>query len=85
MTDCIPVSATEIISACNDNIPTWMDEIFVLKCLQDYMPNSRVVVHNFQVKTATAKGENYASDIFRIATVFSVGRTDEVDVSVISS
>lgn len=54
-----------------DNVPHWMDEIFVLKCLQSHLPDKKITVHGFEVKAATAKGDNYASYIYRVSVKFS--------------
>lgn len=48
-------------------VPLWLDEAFVMNCLQANQKESNFKVLRFDVKPALAKGENFLSTIFRVS------------------
>lgn len=50
--------------------PKWLDRILVQRSLQNYFSNNQLRIIQFKVKPATAKGENYASCIYRVNVVY---------------
>lgn len=52
-------------------IPKWLNDKFLQKYLKKYFHDNEPTVISFEAKSATAKGENYASCIYRVCVVFS--------------
>lgn len=65
--------------------PKWLDRILLEQSLQKCFDNNQLNIINFKVKPATAKGENYASVIYRVNVVYSdseeIAATSKVSVS----
>lgn len=59
--------------------PKWLDQPFVQNCLQNYFNNKQLNIINLKIKPATAKGENYASYIYRINVVYSDGERNNIN------
>lgn len=51
--------------------PIWLDACYVQKVLQKSQKDESIEVSSIAVKPATAKGDNYASDMHRVRVVFS--------------
>lgn len=49
----------------------WLDKPLLERCLRNYLNNNRLNIVDFKLKSATAKGENYASQIYRVSVVYS--------------
>lgn len=62
----------------------WLDCLFLQKCLQHIGDNKATInVVDFSVAPATKKGENFASDIFRVNVRFTQDKSNNInDVSV---
>lgn len=68
------------MTAAVEKVPEWLDDLFVHKCLQNYYPDNKIMVHSVDAGLATAKGENYASQIYRAVVVYSDKREKEENV-----
>lgn len=56
----------------NDSIiPHWLHQCFVEMHLRNYFKNENLKIVNFTVAPATAPGENYASDLYRVNVTFT--------------
>lgn len=55
----------------DDSVPKWLDKEFLEKHLRNYFGNKQITIVNFEVKPATAKGENYASYLYRVKLTYS--------------
>lgn len=53
------------------DVPNWLDREFLEKPLRTYFKNEQLKIVNFEVQPATAKGENYASCIYRVKVNFT--------------
>lgn len=53
------------------NAPKWLDEMFLQKCLQYAINDRQIDVIDFSVVPATKKGDNYASNLYRISIIFT--------------
>lgn len=51
--------------------PKWLNKCFVESHLQNYFNSENLKIVRFNVQPATAKGENYASDLYRVKITFS--------------
>lgn len=61
------------IDHSNENdisIPDWLTIDFVEKHLQNYFKNSEIKIKTWTIQSATAKGENFASHIYRVRIYF---------------
>lgn len=58
-------------------IPEWLNERFLIKHLQNNFPECKIFINNFQVKLATAKGDNFNSVIYRVNIEFTDEPNDE--------
>lgn len=47
-------------------VPNWLNAEFIEKHFQNFYRNSKINVSSFAVRSETAKGENYASLIYRV-------------------
>lgn len=47
-------------------VPHWLNSDFLEKHLQSFYNDKQINVVNYEVKPATAKGENYASYLYRV-------------------
>lgn len=54
--------------------PNWINKDFLEKHLQSSFSEKQINIINFEVKPATAKGENYASYLYRVR----INYTDEL-------
>ncbi|KAG4075458.1 hypothetical protein HA402_015111 [Bradysia odoriphaga] len=61
-------------------IPEWLNLNFLEKSIRKHSKNDFVVIQNFTIVPATAKGENFASVMFRINVKYHLG--DEIERSV---
>lgn len=61
-----------------DYIPPWLNNGFLQNYLQTFFENRAIQVIESDAKLATAKGDNYASCIFRVKLSFN---TNQVSVS----
>lgn len=68
----------EIAMAEENSVPKWLNESFLEKHLQNYYSNPKITVQNFRAKSATAKGENYTSIIYRVHTEFTEPSNEDV-------
>lgn len=61
-----------IISSPADDleVPNWLNAEFIEKHFRNFYRNSEIRVSSFAVRSATAKGENYASSIYRVFVEF---------------
>lgn len=52
----------------NYNVPEWLNEDLLLTVLKEYksIANGSIRINKFEVESATEKGENYASQMFRV-------------------
>lgn len=57
----------------NNNVsaPKWLSKCFVEKHLQNYFKSNNLKIVHFTTEPATAQGENYASDLYRVNVTFS--------------
>ncbi|XP_031633749.1 uncharacterized protein LOC116347328 [Contarinia nasturtii] len=55
----------------DDSIPNWINIDFLEKHLQNFFGDKPIAIVNFDVKPATAKGENYASYLYRVTVNYS--------------
>lgn len=55
----------------SSNEPKWLDEFFLQKCLQQKYSDEEVNIKSFSAEPATAKGENFLSDIIRVKATYS--------------
>lgn len=51
--------------------PKWLNEIFLQKCLQEKYWSEEISIKSFSAQPATAKGENFLSDIIRVKATYS--------------
>lgn len=51
--------------------PKWLNKCFVESHLRNYFNSKNLKIIRFNVQPATAKGENYASDLYRVNVTFS--------------
>lgn len=75
---------SEPLVADNAEIPDWLNAAFIEQHLRSYYENSELKVDKFLVRSATAKGENYASDIYRVKVTLINDDTDTKQVIVIN-
>lgn len=60
-------------------IPSWLNKEFLLKVLKTkFGDNLEVDVKDFSIDSATQKGDNYASEMFRIVMNYSLGSDGKV-------
>ncbi|XP_046431324.1 uncharacterized protein LOC124185047 isoform X2 [Neodiprion fabricii] len=57
--------------------PAWLDACYVQKVLRKAENDESIEVSDISVRPATAKGDNYMSDMYRIAVEFSRGQGDQ--------
>lgn len=74
-------SVSEPLVTDDLEIPLWLDVAFVEQHLRNYYGNSELRVRNFWVRSATAKGENYASSIYRVKVSLINSDTDAKQVN----
>lgn len=67
--------AIESSSEDDIEVPNWLNAEFLEKTLKNYYGNDEIKVIGFQVHSATAKGENFASSIYRTIVEFSNNST----------
>lgn len=65
------------------DLPKWLDQHFLLKHLQKYYSDSKLTIQRFSIKSATAKGENYASSIYRVTVQMSDGQKTNRNLNII--
>lgn len=65
-------------------LPKWLDDIFIQKCLQQKYSGQEVIVHNFTTSAATAKGENFLSDLIRVSVNYSNADTESKNAQTLS-
>lgn len=58
------------INADDGLAPDWLNSDFLEKHLQKYFDNTQIRIVSFELKPATAKGENYASTLYRVKISF---------------
>lgn len=59
-------------SECQDDFaPKWLSSEFVESHLQNRFNNKQLRIIGFDIKPATASGENYASCIYRVKVTFT--------------
>lgn len=54
-------------------IPKWLNELFLAKHLRSSFPDKKISIRCFEVKPATATGDNYNSVIYRVNVKFMDG------------
>lgn len=64
-------------------IPKWLDQHFLLKHLRKYYSDPKLAIQSFLVKSATAKGENYASSIYRVSVQMADGEKTNRNLNII--
>ncbi len=57
-------------------IPKWLDQNFLEKSIRKHSKKDFVSIQSFNIVPATAKGENFASTMFRVSVNYHFG--DEV-------
>lgn len=65
------------------DIPKWLDQNFLLKHLRKYFSDPKLSIRCFSIKLATAKGENYASSIYRVSVQMLNGQKNIRNLNVI--
>lgn len=65
------------------NIPKWLDQNFLLKHLRNYYSDPKIAIQCFLIKSATAKGENYASSIYRVSVEMTDGQKTNRNLNII--
>lgn len=55
----------------DDLVLKWLDRDFLEKHLQNFFGDTQITIVNFEVKPATAKGENYASYLYRVKVTYT--------------
>lgn len=60
-----PLANTDVL------IPKWLNGDFLQRHLQSFFADKQITVVNFEAKPATAKGENYASYLYRVKVTYS--------------
>lgn len=71
-TDGDTISNKESIPMQTDSFhPKWLNKYFVESHLQNYFNSENLKIVRFNVEPATSKGENYASDLYRVKVTFS--------------
>lgn len=63
--------------------PKWLDQNFLLKHLRKYYSDPKITIQSFSIKSATAKGENYASSIYRVSVQMADGQKTNRNLSII--
>lgn len=53
--------------------PKWLNKCFVESHLRNYFNSESLKIVCFNVEAATSKGENYASDLYRVRLTFNDG------------
>lgn len=66
-------------------VPEWLTAPFLEKHLRSYFQDEELKVVNFVTAMATGKGENYASLLFRVKTMFAHGSTHASTKGIVSS
>lgn len=61
-------------SSTVDDAPQWLNKDFLQKYLQQYFENKTIQVIEAETNLATAKGDNYASCIFRVKVSFNTNK-----------
>lgn len=56
--------------------PEWLNQGFVESHLQNYFNSKSLKVICFKIKPATADGENFSSDLYRVQVTFSDNSTE---------
>lgn len=51
--------------------PKWLTKKFLEKFLREYFHDDQMFVKDFSAKSATASGDNYASNIYRVNVRFT--------------
>lgn len=64
-------SETNVASNPVDLVPKWINSHCLDKHLQHYFGDTDITIVNYEVKPATASGENFASDLFRVKVTYS--------------
>lgn len=64
-------------------LPTWLNKEFLSKKLQNYYEENELSVTDFDVKRATANGDNYWSTIYRLKVYFSSNITKQQTLNMI--
>lgn len=54
----------------------WVDEKCVQKCVQNCHPSEVIIIHNYEIESATKKGDNYTSYLYRVTVSYSFDRND---------
>lgn len=58
---------SELFGASTDSlVPNWINKEFLEKHLQTYFSGRKIKIVNYEVKPATAEGENYSSYLHRV-------------------
>lgn len=60
-----------LLKNADELVPKWLDREFLEKHLQNFFSDKQITIVNFEVKPATAKGENYASTLHRVKVTYS--------------
>lgn len=71
----------ESFTTSND-VPKWLNTDFVQKHLRQFYDNQEIRVIQADTNLATAKGDNYASCIYRVKVLFAID-TDNDEVRVL--
>lgn len=50
--------------------PKWIDDIFLQKTLQHANNDRQVEIIEFNIQPATKKGENFASNLYRLSVIY---------------
>lgn len=68
---------------CPSLVPEWLNNAFLLKHLRNYYDDEKLTIQHFQVNSATAKGENYASSIYRVTIELTDGHQNTKSLNLI--
>lgn len=67
----------------NEEIPAWLNELFIEKTLQKYFDDKSLKVKKLKVFSCGGKGDSYASVMYRIGTFYSNQKSLENFISLI--
>lgn len=51
-------------------VPDWLDQSFLERAYGEYVGDA-VVIDSFSIEAATGKGENFASSMFRVKSIYA--------------
>lgn len=58
-------------SECMLEVPAWLNKNFLEKALRKYFSSQTIAIQSYFIEAATAKGENFASAMYRVKSTCS--------------